>query len=202
VVGQLFRGNLELLSALRATRTHHVLIPKEPERADCGIWAKELRKFSTMGSACTFPVETIVFLAVALAATLTQRGLRVTYKNIRSLTGSVAVFGDDIIVPADSRELLVVALELLWFKVNAAKTYGSGWFRESCGVDAFRGEDVTPAYWLGSYDGKPGSYASTVESANNFYQKFMVETSKYLETTIRRTGLMSQSCRTDQVSVV
>jgi hypothetical protein len=146
----------------------------------------ELRKFSTMGNACTFPVESLIFLSAALASVLHARGLSPTVRNIRSLAGEVAVFGDDIIVPVDSRESFVELLESLWFKINEDKSYWTGRFRESCGVDAFRGVNVTPVYFREFYDGKPASLDSTVSVANNFYQKFLVNVSSTLSSTLPR----------------
>jgi hypothetical protein len=145
-----------------------------------------LRKFVTMGNACTFPVESLIFLSIAIATVLTHRGLRGTPKQIRQLAGQVAVFGDDIVIPTDCRELFVEALEILDFKVNAHKSYWSGNFRESCGVDAFRGVNVTPAYWRTFNDGKPEALASTVESANNFKKKFLLSAADRLASTTPR----------------
>lgn len=182
IVGQMFRGNPRLLDCLRASRTHTVsqnVTDKVPSEIP-------LRKFSTMGNACTFPVESLVFLSIALASVLTSRGLRGTKREIRQLAGEVAVFGDDIIIPIDSRELFVEALEVLDFKVNSAKSFWNGSFRESCGCDAFRGVNVTPAYWRTFNNGKPESLASTVESANNFSKKFLLSAADRLASTVPR----------------
>jgi hypothetical protein len=183
VVGQYFRSNPKLLSCLRASRTRSVqqsLVRDAPR-------VIELRKFSTMGSANTFPVETLIFLGVALASVLVSRKLRCSLENIMGLTEEVAVFGDDIVIPSDSRELFVEALEVLYFKVNRAKSFWTGRFRESCGVDSFRGVNVTPAYWKCFYDGGPESLASVTESANNFYKKWLLNTSAYLASTLPRS---------------
>jgi len=183
VVGQLFWRNPELLRALRSTRTRSLqqqLAPSVP-----GVVA--LRKFSTMGSANTFPVESLVFLAISLAAVATRRGLEdIRRSTLTSLIGEVAVFGDDIIIPSDSRELTVRALEVLYFKVNDQKSFWTGKFRESCGVDSFDGCLVTPIYWRQPYDGGPESLSSVVECRNNFYRKFLLNTAAYLESTIPR----------------
>jgi hypothetical protein len=136
-VGNLFRARQEVLQALRASRTHQILIEHKIPRNGVKCEILELRKFSTMGSACTFPVESLMFLAATIAAILTVREEAVTERNIRKLEGSVAVFGDDIVVPVDSRELLVRGLEILDFKVNLAKSFWTGKFRESCGVDSY-----------------------------------------------------------------
>jgi hypothetical protein len=200
-VGQLFRGNPGLLRSLRASRTHWVkqsLTKKVTELS-------ELRKFSTMGNACTFPVESLGFLCVAIASVLTVRKLPFTPRNVYRMAGEVAVFGDDIVIPNDSRELFVKALEVLHFKVNKTKSFWTGRFRESCGVDSFGGAVVTPAYWKSFYNGKPESLASTVESSNNFYKKFLVETSRHLASTLpkglpvvaQRSGILGLQSRSE-----
>jgi hypothetical protein len=148
-----------------------------------------LKKFSTMGSACTFPVETLGFMSIALAACLTRRKQLVTSRNIQALMGEVTVFGDDIIVPSDCRELVCEALEVLDFKVNAAKSYWNGMFRESCGVDAYRGVDITPVYWRNFASDNPETVVGTVEVRNSFYKRGFWTVAEYLTSTIPRAGL-------------
>jgi hypothetical protein len=194
-VGQLFRRNPKLLLALQASRTRSLsqkLSRNVPESV-------ELRKFSTMGSACTFPVESFMFLAVCIAGVLTTRHLDPTTTNIESLEGEVAVFGDDLIVPADSRELVVLALETLGFKINTDKSYWNGLFRESCGVDSYAGTRLTPAYWRSFNTGRPESIASLVDVVNNFHERWLLKTSSYLASTIRgvvipHVGMRSGVC--------
>lgn len=181
-VGNFFCANSRLLDALRASRTRYLsqdLNPKVPS-----LW--RLRKFSTMGSACTFPVESLMFLGIALASVLTYRHMRVTPSSIASLSGEVAVFGDDCVIPVDCRDLFYKALEVIDFKVNTAKSYGIGKFRESCGVDAFNGCNVTPVYWRLPCTRSPESVASSVQVHNNFYQKWLLCTAAYLASTIRK----------------
>lgn len=183
VVGQFFRSNPKLLNALRASRTRRVrqsLAGNLPEFV-------ELRKFSTMGSACTFPVESLIFLGTVLAAVLTARRQAPTLWNIQRLVGEVAVFGDDLIVPKDGRELLERAFEVLYFKINTDKSFWTGRFRESCGVDSFDGACVTPVYWRSAFRGKkPETLASAVECCNNFYRKFLLATAESLASTLPR----------------
>jgi len=134
-----------------------------------------------MGSANTFPVESLLFLCIALAAVATKRGFRrLSLWELEGLAEEVAVFGDDIVIPVDSRELFVHALEVLYFKVNDRKSFWTGKFRESCGVDAFDGVNVTPVYLRRPYDGGPESLASTVSCRNNFYRKFLLNTASEL----------------------
>jgi hypothetical protein len=137
-----------------------------------------------MGNACTFPVESLLFLSIAVSTVLTQRGLRPTKRNVEQLAGQVSVFGDDIVIPSDCRELFIAALEILDFKVNDSKSFWNGNFRESCGVDAFGGVDVTPAFWSGFNNGKPESLASTVDTRNNFYKKSLYTAADRLASTL------------------
>lgn len=180
-VGQLFRCNTPLLLALQACRTRLLrqnLDSKSPDLI-------ELRKFSTMGSACTFPVQSLGFLAIAITAVLVTERTPFSISAIHKLRGKVAVFGDDIIVPKASRDLLYAALDLLHFKVNTDKSFSGNHFRESCGVDAFKGVSVTPTYWQQPCTRAPESIASTIEVRNNFYKKFFLNVSSYLASTLR-----------------
>lgn len=181
VVGQMFRDNPELLLALQCTRTR--LISQKLHDGVPEMIA--LRKFSTMGSACTFPVESLIFFAVSVASVLCSRQRPLTQREVRRAASEVAVFGDDIVIPTDSRKLLFDALEVLYFKVNTNKSFGKLNFRESCGVDSFRGVDVTPVYWKRPCSNAPETIASTVDVRNNFHRKFMLRTARYLESTVR-----------------
>jgi hypothetical protein len=181
-VGQLFRGNLGLLQALRGARTRFV----DVELAECRFTVP-LKKFSTMGSACTFPVESLMFLCITLAAVLATRRTKLSVHAIEQLKGEVAVFGDDIVSPVDSRELLEWGLEALDFRINRDKTFWEGSFRESCGVDCYAGIDVTPAYYQGPlYESRPETIAAAVEVSNNFYRRFMVRTANAVASTLPR----------------
>ncbi len=167
VVESLFRSNSTLLERLHASRTRWMTY-------DRGI-GKEyllLNKFSTMGSAVTFPVQSIIYAYVAIAAVHFARGLKVTSDSIESASRQVRVYGDDIIVPADTCQVTMRLLTELGLVVNADKTFFTGRFRESCGVDAWMGHDVTPPYLLG---GRMASHLNHLESlvkvSNNFHRK-------------------------------
>lgn len=175
-----FKRNPLLLDALRASRTRRCKISHDG--CDRII---ELKKYSTMGNATTFPVETLIFLSVALTATLWAEGHReVSLHKIRQLAGRVTVFGDDIVVPTNAVRVLTMLLEVLDFKVNTSKTFADGKFRESCGVDAFAGQNITPAYYKGMVSDDPESIVSRVEASNNFYQRLLVTTSCWLASTL------------------
>jgi hypothetical protein len=106
----------------------------------------ELSKFASMGSALCFPVESMYFYTICVAALLKEQNLPVTPGNIHKVSRDVYVYGDDIVVPADAASVVFQYLQKYNCKVNTSKSFSEGNFRESCGVDAFKGISVTPVY--------------------------------------------------------
>lgn len=98
-----------------------------------------LQKFAPMGNATVFPIESLVFWALASVGVHRSRGIRLT-----EACRLVYVFGDDVIVPSDSYDYVIGCLVQAGFIPNQGKCFHRGLFRESCGVDAFNGVDVTP----------------------------------------------------------
>lgn len=90
-------------------------------------------KFASMGNGFCFPLETLIF-AAAVKVTLPAEDRRHT------------VYGDDIIAPTASFSELVRLLRYCGFTPNEAKSFAEGPFRESCGADWHRGQDVRPVY--------------------------------------------------------
>lgn len=145
LVEALFGSDEELLAQLRAFRSTHIQI-RDPISGTVEVL--KLRKYSTSGSALTFPVETLVFFIISLAAVVEVdlRRFRSLKSAISSLAQTVNVYGDDIIVPSHTCSHVMGRLESLGLKVNRQKTFFRGPFRESCGGDFYRGYDVTPTY--------------------------------------------------------
>lgn len=135
LVSELFSEFSYLSEALIACRSTKALLPSGDVIA--------LRKFASMGSALTFPIQSMVFFSIAVMGlgvdTSTSPG------EIRRLAKAsrISVFGDDIIVPTTNYLATCSLLHSFGLKVNTRKSYGHGMFRESCGGDFFRGEDVT-----------------------------------------------------------
>lgn len=94
-----------------------------------------LKKWAPMGNALTFPVQSLLFFS------LVQAGIRLRYG---VNCNEVYVFGDDILFPRKFYDGAVGALIAAGLVPNVSKTFQHGFFRESCGVDAYRGIDVTP----------------------------------------------------------
>lgn len=175
-VGNLFRRNPRLLRALRAVRTRHL-----NQTLHKGVQERtSLRKYSMMGSAVTFPIESIGFLAICLSGVLHQRGLRPTVRSILNLIGEVSVFGDDLVIPKDSWDSVVDLLEVNHFEVNDSKSFNEGNFRESCGLDAFQGESISPTYWRGPYTEDPEGIVSRIQLHNHFYAKMMLQSAAWV----------------------
>lgn len=167
-VERIFRSNKSLLEALHSSRTRWVVNTIDRKSPQYHV----LRKFACMGSAVTFPVQSIVYSILAIAAVLHSTNSEITYGNIRRVTSEVQVFGDDIIIPRYAWETLQGLLADLGFEVNHKKTHVTGRFRESCGVDAYDGHDVTPVYLKAIPDvSLPESIISVVETHNNFFSK-------------------------------
>lgn len=92
--------------------------------------------FCTMGIGYTFPLQTLVFLALLNAI----RSLRTGRKNNRN----ISVYGDDMIYPSSMHSDVVTLFSGFGFVLNLDKTFHEGDFRESCGGDYYRGVDVRP----------------------------------------------------------
>jgi hypothetical protein len=145
LVSLVFRHSPRLLQHLNGCRTARAMMPGANK-------SFALRKFASMGSALTFPVEAFCFYVLCTAAVASNRNVfrkdgrpkdLLDYEIARK---SVLVFGDDLIVPTDAIEDVVRYLEAFGLKVNSKKSFSNGDFRESCGHDYYRGIFITPTY--------------------------------------------------------
>jgi hypothetical protein len=135
----MFDSNPDLRDAIEACRSTKAEMPD-------GSIVTPLRKFASMGSALCFPVEAMYFYTTCVMAIIEKANLPVTYEGCYLASRQVYVYGDDIVVPTAYAESVLEYLQKYNCKVNASKTFIGGNFRESCGVDAFRGQVVTPIY--------------------------------------------------------
>jgi len=165
LVEYVFQGSPSILTGLHACRSRALTNSVSDDHPKM----IKLRKFAPMGSACTFPIQTIVFTLLSVWALRLAESREWDFQGLEGDFERVSVFGDDIIIPTHAMETIMLVLDECGLKVNATKSYGGTNFRESCGMDAFKGFDVTPAYILEAYDGSPSSMATTIESSNNFH---------------------------------
>lgn len=135
---RMFDCNPELQGAILACRSRQAQLPNGD--------LVTLKKFASMGSALCFPIESMYFYTICVAALLRKRNLPVTYRNIYKVSRDVYVYGDDIIVPTNDADAVIDHLQKYYCKVNIPKSFWTGKFRESCGMDAYAGEEVTPTY--------------------------------------------------------
>lgn len=117
-----------------ACRAQKFYIPQSANSRIVGY----LNSYAPMGNATTFPVQSLVFWSICVAS-LQRLGFH--------QPGAVFVFGDDIIVPSEAAQAVIDDLESFGLLVNRSKSFYRGAFRESCGVDAFNGVNVTPVRW-------------------------------------------------------
>nr|UJQ85461.1 MAG: hypothetical protein 3 [Leviviridae sp.] len=144
----------------------------------------QLRKFASMGSALCFPVEAMVFFTIVIYAILQEKGMRPSRTLIEEISKSVAVYGDDIIVPASMAPVVMKQLEVFGLRVNHDKSFCTGLFRESCGGDYYSGVDVTPAYvrqwdFTGTLS-RASHLVAYVALSNILYMKGMWHASQYI----------------------
>jgi len=148
-----------LLGALMNCRSQSTVLP-------CGK-ILNLEKYAPMGSALCFPVLALTTWAI-LAAGSPDAETR----------ESLYVYGDDVIVPTAHAANAIKQLEAFGLKVNRDKSCISGFFRESCGMDAYKGVSVTPVrirtVWSSSR--RPDVYTSWIAYANQFYDKHYFKT--------------------------
>lgn len=183
LIERLFRKNQDLLWKFRSCRTGIVDLTIDKKLPSL----LRLRKFSTQGSALTFPVQSLVFLMICIAAGLRVEGLPPTLRNVKAMGRRTRIFGDDIIVPVDWFVAVKTLLEMCHLKVNAQKSHYLGSFRESCGVDAWAGYDVTPPYVKRFGDSDDSATAhSVIDTVNNFFAKGLWCASQYILSTLPR----------------
>jgi hypothetical protein len=99
-----------------------------------GNWI-HYEKFSSMGNAYTFELESLIFWALCKSAL-----------HVHNRGQTLSVYGDDLIVPSSAYSLVVKVLEFSGFTTNDKKSFSSGPFRESCGQDYFLGTSVRPIF--------------------------------------------------------
>jgi hypothetical protein len=136
---EMFRSNPDLHDLILACRSTRAELPGTGE-------ILFLNKFASMGSALCFPVEAMYFYTICVIALLESRNLPVSRKNVVKCASEIFVYGDDILVPVPEAASVLDHLQMYNCKVNTSKTFYSGKFRESCGVDAYAGYMVTPVY--------------------------------------------------------
>jgi hypothetical protein len=91
-----------------------------------------------MGNGATFPIETLVFYCLIKAI-----------GELTNTKGIYSVYGDDLIYPSRIHQYVAAVFPQLHIELNLSKTFVKYPFRESCGSDFYRGQDVRPYFLKG-----------------------------------------------------
>lgn len=178
----MFDSNPDLRDAIDACRSSRAEMPD-------GRIIGPLGKFASMGSALCFPVEAMYFYTICVMALLEEQNLPATWRNCYSVSRGLYVYGDDIIVPSANADVVLDYLRKYNCKVNMNKSFWTGRFRESCGIDAYAGYEVTPTY-LGTLPPEnkrqPDRIISWTETGNLFYKKGYWRTASLLFRRVER----------------
>jgi hypothetical protein len=166
LVNQLFPEHI--LKCLYACRSSHTMLPSGE--------LLRLKKFAPMGSAVCFPIEALTFWALAVGS---LRHIRVA-SDFESLP-PVYVYGDDLIIRKGDLGLIQPVFEELFLEFNKDKCCTGRFFRESCGMDAFKGECVTPTRIKASWvDRSLPAALSYISYSNHLYVKGLISSADYL----------------------
>lgn len=163
----MFRTNPDLMDSIMSCRSTLAELPN-------GRVIGPLSKFASMGSALCFPIEAMYFYTICIVALLDAQQLSYTIRNILSVSKLVYVYGDDIIVPSTYAVIVLDYLQKYNCKVNSQKTFVTGKFRESCGVEAYLGYEVTPTYFRvlpPKHKRQAAHIISWIATANLFYKR-------------------------------
>lgn len=172
VVERLFRSNISYLEILNSARTHFCDVDGD---------VIELKKFAAQGAAFTFPVQSIAYAIICMGVVFSCS--RMT--RLADLANVVRVYGDDMIVPTYAYRRICKVLTALQLVVNPEKSFSEGFFRESCGMDAYLGTDITPVSINCVFDMRvPESLVSVVQCSNNLFYKGFINASRLLLETI------------------
>jgi len=133
-----------------------------------------LNKYAPMGSALCFPVLAVTIWALLTAGLSDADPYGKSTRSIQNdeTRSRILVYGDDVVVPTACAANAISILESFGLLINRDKSCVSGFFRESCGQDAYKGVDVTPVrirtVWTPHRC--PETYSSYVAYANSFYK--------------------------------
>lgn len=180
LVAKLFGSLGPLLDALMATRTPCTRLPNGD--------VVTMKKFAPMGSNLCFPIESIVFMALGVGvlvdawlkahplSVFPHQQARVYSDLLRRMSRRLFVYGDDIIARREDYALLLEYFPKVGLMFNTDKCCTQGSFRESCGVDAYKGINVTPLrlkrLWMyGRNSQTPETYCSYTAFSNAAYER-------------------------------
>jgi hypothetical protein len=189
LVEKLFFRVPKLSACLQALSTPQIRLP------DGGVL--DAKKFAPMGSSLCFPIMSVVHYALGLACMHVR-----TARPVKALAKEIYVYGDDIIVETQHVASLFELFPKFGLKFNQGKSFVQGHFRESCGLDAFKGTNVTPqrlkSRFFDSQD--PNDLCSVFAMHHNLRSAGFVQTARVLKTILEsRHGEFPAVCEGSEV---
>nr|UUW21116.1 MAG: RNA replicase beta chain [Sanya steitz-like virus 1]UUW21122.1 MAG: RNA replicase beta chain [Sanya steitz-like virus 1] len=168
------RVSVDLVRSIFPEKVYRALMAARSDATRINGVELGLTKYAPMGSALCFPVLALTVWALASSVV----------RQCSNKKGFVYVYGDDLIVPNDCYEAIVDAFPKYGLAVNANKSFSKSFFRESCGMDAFKGIQVTPIkvkkVW--TVNPKNGSqYAAYISYLNAFFKRGYWNTFAYVK---------------------
>lgn len=170
LVERLFCRVPQLRRMLMACSTRVIALP--PGHRIKNLYAK---KFAPMGSAVCFPVMGLVHFALI-------RSLASFFSPPYVEIPKVYVYGDDIIVNCELALKVFAFLPLFGMKLNQSKSFVNSHFRESCGMNAFHGVDITPTRFkvIASFPPCNKVLMSALSNEGDLYAKGFTETAGFI----------------------
>lgn len=164
-------ADLPLLDDILATRTEATELPSGEVHL--------MRKFAPMGSALCFPIMSLVHWSLAVATLYVYEGVP-----LKQGRASVYVYGDDIIIKGQNHTALFDVFPRFELQFNEGKCCTTGIFRESCGMDAVMGQEVTPLKLkkqlpVSPYDAT--GYVAYVDYINSLWSAAYYSSSDYIK---------------------
>jgi hypothetical protein len=135
LVKELFQDQTLLCDILMSLSTQIIEFPT------LGLPPLRTNKFAPMGSALCFPIMALVHFALIQAIICNSN-----VKRRFSKAKDVYVYGDDIIISSDCVQAVYDWLPMFGMKINQDKSFVKSHFRESCGIHAYHGVDITPVF--------------------------------------------------------
>lgn len=121
-----------------------------PTHVKWGSKVYPMEMFGTMGSPLTWYVMMVMlYVECRLSEAITHFGeeIDVLRRSVRGYIGQLFFVGDDVVLPAEWADTLMDVMRRLYRIPNAEKTFVTGPYRESCGIEALGNRDISRVYY-------------------------------------------------------
>lgn len=176
LVMYLFEGNPDFCNKLEALSTKSIELPDQIN------FIKDFpsAKFAPMGSALCFPIMAVVHFVLIRAIA--------SFVGLRQHLDSVYVYGDDILCHHELVPAVYEWLPRFGMKLNEQKSFYKSYFRESCGVHAYHGVEITPVYFKSTpnTDMSLNDFVGLLRTEYQLHKKGLNATAAHLRSELRR----------------